>query len=169
MVAKIKLAWLAGFWDGEGSVGLVKSKTTFVLNAQLSHTEFDSVNHILEILKASAIAGRGYTYQERDPAKHRDAHYIRVSGVANIQRLASLMEPYAITKKRHWQIAGEWAKRRIKVAGGVDAKGHLFRGGIGADRAYSTEDLLLATELSNLNRRGPADRAARAQGRIFHE
>ena len=111
------MAWLAGFWDGEGSIGLVKNKKTLILSVQLSHTEIDTVLRVLELLKP--IGGRGYTYQERDPAKHRDAHYVRVSGISNIQRLAAELLPYAVTKRRHWEIAAEWCASRILVAGGV--------------------------------------------------
>lgn len=160
------IAWLAGFWDGEGSIGLVRNKTTRILSVQLSHTEFNTIEHILRILKSLRINGRGYTYQERDPAKHRDAHYIRVSGIANILKLSVLMLPHAVTKRRHWEIAIEWARRRIKVAGGVDGQGHLRRGGMPGGRAYSTRDIELADELAELNQRGPMDRARRTEGRI---
>lgn len=154
------LAWLAGFWDGEGSVGLIRNKATRILVAQLSHTELGSIRKILEILEAAEISGRGYTYQERDPLKHRDAHYLRVTGVANVLKLAELLLPYSVTKHRHWEIAIQWSKRRIEVAGGIDAKGHLRRGGIKPQkaRAYLPDELLLADELSALNTRGPASR-----------
>lgn len=162
---EVDCAWLSGFWDGEGSVGLVKNKAAMILVAQLSHTECSTIEHILLILKKCQVNGRGYTYQGRDPLKHRDAHYIRVSGMANILRLAELLCPYAVTKKRHWGIAIEWAKRRIKVAGGIDSKGHLHRGGR-RDRSYSESEMMLASEMMELNRRGPVDRARRAEGRI---
>lgn len=161
-----EIAWLAGFWDGEGSIGITKNGATRILNAQLSHTEFLTVKRILSILKALRINGRGYTYQERDPAKHRDAHYIRVSGIANILQLAVLLRPYSVTKRRHWDIAIEWARRRIKVAGGIDAHGHLRRGGTPGEKTYSIRDIQLSDELMELNRRGPLDRARRAEGRI---
>lgn len=160
------MAWLAGFWDGEGSVGLVKQNKTRNLVCQLSHTEYGSVKRVLEILESEKVNGRGYTYQERDPLKHRDAHYIRVSGVANILKFSEIMIPFAVTKKRHWEIAIEWAESRIRAAGGIDSKGHLYRGGIQRTKVYSAKELALALELSELNRRGPEDRAKRKEGRI---
>jgi hypothetical protein len=163
---RLDLAWLAGFWDGEGSIGLSNNKKTKILTCQLSHTEFDTVKKILSILESENVSGRGYTYQERDPSKHRDAHYIRVTGMANILSFAKLIMPYAVTKKRHWEIAIEWAERRIKVCGGVDSKGHLLRGGIPGTKKYSEDDLRLASELFILNRRGPEDRKTREKGRI---
>lgn len=165
---KINLAWLAGFWDGEGSVGLTKTGTTFILNCQLSHTDIESVKRILSILKSEGVGGRGYTYQERDPKRHRDAHYIRIGGIANVLKFARLMVPYAFTKKRHWELAIEWAESRILVAGGVDSRGHLFRGRSHTLRQYSKSDLKLAVELKSLNLRGPDDRKERKakSGRI---
>jgi hypothetical protein len=155
------LAWLAGFWDGEGSVGLVRNKETRVLVLQLSHTEIDSIREIFRILRKYGINGRGYTYQERDPAKHRDAHHLRITGIANCLKLGRLLLPFAVTKKRHFELAIEWAESRIEQAGGLDSKGHLFRGGIQKDRGYSKVEINLAEELSTLNRRGPDDRKRR--------
>ena len=165
MLKDTDIAWLAGFWDGEGSVGLVRNKKTLILQAQLSHTEYGSVIRILRLLKAAGITRRGYTYQERDPKKHRDAHYIRVTSISNVGMLADLLLPHAVTKKRYWQIASKWAKRRTKIAGGTDRFGRLKRGGKNRF-GYSEKELALAKELSSLNLRGPEDRARRAEGRI---
>lgn len=163
---KTHLAWLAGFWDGEGSVGLSSNGNTRILSAQLSHTEIDSIEQILRILKRFKVNSRGYTYQERDPSKHRDAHYVRVSGINNIRHLAILLLPFAITKKRHWGLAIEWANSRIAAAGGVDKSGHLKRGGTAGWNPYSSRDLEIFSEFYVLNRRGPDDRARRREGRI---
>jgi hypothetical protein len=166
LATQIELAWLAGFWDGEGSIGLSRKDGCMSLVAQLSHTEADTVRHVLYLIDGAGIRGRGYTYQERDPTKHRDAHYIRITGTANVLQFARLMLQYAVTKRRHWEIAIVWAERRIAVAGGVNDKGHLLRGGNYKDRLYSPEDESLAAEISRLNRRGPADRLDRKQERI---
>lgn len=165
-VKELELAWLAGFWDGEGSVGLFSDKKTKILVAQLSHTEFGSIIRILEILAMAEVDGRGYTYQERNPEKHRDAHYIRITGIANVLKLAKLLAPYAVTKLKHWEIVIEYAESRIKKAGGIDKKGHLLRGGIAGWNAYSEREMELFRELCCLNRRGPEDRSRRAEGRI---
>jgi hypothetical protein len=157
----MRVAWLAGFWDGEGSIGAGLTRGTWRLLAQLSHTEIDTVRAVLAILADNGIRGCGYTYQERDPAKHRDAHYIRVNGTANILRLAELLLSHSVTKRRHWELAISFALSRIAVAGGINAKGHLLRGGLPADRAYSNADIATVAELCRLNRRGPEDRANR--------
>jgi hypothetical protein len=160
-----ELPWLAGFWDGEGSVGLTKNKNTIILNAQMTHTDIATSRYVLELLRN--VGGRGYTYQERDPAKHRDAHCIRITGISNVKTLALMLLPFAVTKRRHWEIAIEWADLRIAVAGGVDEKGHLFRGGLGASRGYSDYEMGLFEEMRLLNRRGPEDRASIQRGRII--
>jgi hypothetical protein len=165
-VSPVRLAWLAGFWDGEGSIGLSTHRNTRILCAQLSHTELDTVKAIMVLLADMRVSGRGYTYQERDPLKHRDAHYVRVTGIGNVLNMGMALLPFAITKKRHWEIAIQWAESRIRLAGGLNAKGHLMRGGIQADKGYSDFEKALAEELSTLNRRGPQDRESRANGRI---
>jgi len=160
---------LAGFWDGEGSIGLIKSKKTRILVCQLSNTDFSAIKEILSILENESVSGRGYTYQERDIKKHRDAHYIRVTGIANVRKFATLMLPYAVVKKRHWEIALEWANSRIAFAGGLDEKGHLRRGGIQVNKGYSQNENDLAEELTKLNSRGPEGRISRREGRVANE
>lgn len=159
-------AWLAGFWDGEGSIGIVRDGTSRHLRVQLSHTEYGSTLKILKILEDSGIGGRGYTYQERDPSKHRDAHYIRVSGMGNIYRMSKLIVDFAVTKRRHWEIAIEWVESRAKKAGGFNADGSIKRIGNAEKRKYTENEVALFEELHELNRRGPEDRIKRKQGRI---
>lgn len=158
------LAWLAGFWDGEGSIGLVQNKNTKVLTCQLSSTCRFTIVEILSILERHAINGRGYTYQERDPDKHKDAHYIRVTGMGNVLKFAELLLPFAVTKKRHWEIAIEWSKSRIAKAGGLNEKGHLIKRGIPIP--YDEKELALFDELCSINRRGPIANHIAKRGRI---
>jgi hypothetical protein len=161
-----RIAWLAGFWDGEGSIGLTKSGTTYILNAQMSHTDLETVRHVLGLLEAFNVRGRGYTYQERDPAKHRDAHYIRIGGISNVKDLAELLRPHSITKRAHWELAIEWANNRIRLAGGVDANGRLLRTLCSQQRGYSETEVAIAQRFSDLNKRGPESRAFTPQGRL---
>lgn len=163
---RLDWAWLAGFWDGEGSIGIVRDGTSRHLRVQLSHTEYGSTLKILDILERSEIGGRGYTYQERDPLKHRDAHYIRVSGMGNIYKMAKLILPYAVTKRRHWEIAIEWIESRAEKAGGFNSDGSIKRIGNADKRKYTPNEIALFDEICELNRRGPEDRVSRKKGRI---
>jgi hypothetical protein len=157
-------AWLAGFWDGEGSIGIAKDRTTLILRCQLSSTCHETVTHILRILEAREINGRGYTYQERDPEKHMDAHYLRITGTANILKFARMIRPHLITKRRQCEIAIEWAERRIEKAGGLDCNGRLRKSGIPIP--YDDYELSLYAEMCEINRRGPDGRKRHKQGRI---
>lgn len=159
-----RIAWLAGFWDGEGSIGLTRNKSTLVLTCQLSSTCRKTVVEILNILENYNVSGRGYTYQERDPRKHKDAHYVRVTGMSNVLRLADLVFPFAVTKKRHWEIAKEWATGRIRKAGGVDENGRLRK--TGTPVPCDEKELCLFDELYFLNRRGPVANHSAVRGRI---
>lgn len=161
-------AWFAGFWDGEGSIGLTKNKSTYILSVQCSHTDKTTVEHVFKLLKQWEINGRGYTYQEKKPDKHRPSYHIRVSGIGNILKLAKLVAPHAITKKRNWEIAIKWAETRIAVSGGIDGKGHLQRGGK-KDRSYSEEDHATYLELRSINGRGPRQSDSTTFGRINFE
>jgi hypothetical protein len=165
MIRDSELAWLSGFWDGEGSIGLSRLRNYYRANLQLSTTDLPTVEYLLDLLGRMGVTNRGYTYQERDPERHQDAHYIRISNLSNIAKMGRLVVPFAITKRRHWILMLEWIDSRTLAAGGLDSKGNVKRGGRHRT-GYSSREMEIISELSALNRRGPGGRNAHKQGRI---
>lgn len=156
------IGWLAGLMDGEGSIGIrleqhhdrPERPVYLVAAVQMSMTDKPTVDRVLEVLREVGVRGAGYTYQERDPAKHLDAHYLRVARLADILVLAGLMEPVAVTKRRQWRLILEYAESRLEGRS-VDRRGRAQRGGLKGKR-FSDREIEIARELHILNMRGPA-------------
>lgn len=125
----MKLAWLSGLWDGEGSIGLARSKRSLVLQIQMSMTCEATLREAVRVLSEHGVRVRGpYTYTERN-SEHKPAWLIAVGGMGNVRKMAELLIPYAVTKRRLWELALEWIGLREQAAGGFDEQGRLKRGG----------------------------------------
>ncbi|CAN5192391.1 hypothetical protein BH09PAT1_BH09PAT1_7250 [soil metagenome] len=146
-------AWLSGFIDGEGSVGLTKSKETYIPTLQITTTCQKSCEYIIDVL--IPIIGKipSWSYQEKRPEIHRDSYYIRVTGMGRISKVIEAVLPYSITKKEHWELLKEFIKIRIELTG-TDNKGNIKRGGKNR-KPYGEREKEIYTELRAINRRGP--------------
>lgn len=149
-----ELAWLAGYLDGEGSVGIARNKNTMIPVVQLSTTCPRAAERVQDIMEP--IIGRvpSYTYEERDPAKHRDAIYLRATGMRRVKPLAEAMIPYAVTKLPNWQLILEFVNIRLERFG-VDEKGNIKRGGNHLERGYGERETEIYRAIRSLNARGP--------------
>lgn len=149
------LAWLAGLLDGEGSIGINRvPPNTYEPRIQMSITHAGTVQHVLEILSAMGIRGRGYSYQEREPERQKDAHYLRINRLVDVNLLAQHMVKLSVTKRRQWELVLEFTNLRLCGAR-VDEKGRVKRGGK-ETRKYGEREHEIMRELSALNRRGPS-------------
>lgn len=163
-VLDTEVAWLAGLWDGEGSVGFVATSGkshTITPTIQLSMTCGETVQKACRIVEA--VTGYGtaaYCYRERK-TEHRDAHYLRVrGGAAAVLSLGRAMLPYAVTKRRAWEIVLEFTESRIDL-NGVDATGRLRRGG--RKVAYTPREIELYVEMTELVGRQPGRTGRKAR------
>jgi hypothetical protein len=154
---KLWTSWLAGLWDGEGSVGIVRclinKKRNVALNptVQMSMTCLPTIARALRVMELIGVEGRGYTYQERKEV-FKDAHYIRVSGMGRIKVLAEALSPWSVTKTKQWLLLLSFLNRRISLAGGFSASGKLRRRG--GSNPYTSEDFHDYDVMRHLNARG---------------
>lgn len=162
---ELKIAWLAGLLDGEGSVGVSISHRPdrphrpYSLGAavQMSTTDKETLDSALDVPKQIGVRGAGYTYQERDPAKHKDAWFLRVIRLVDIDVLARVMVPHSVTKLAQWKLIAEYTESRLRV-GSVGLAGRLLRGGV-PKQPYTAREVEIAKRLRALNSRGPGARA----------
>jgi hypothetical protein len=153
-----ELGWLAGMFDGEGSIGISLNKpprnTTVVAvpSVQMSLTCKKTIDRIILLLRRCGISAVGYSYQRRDPARHLDAHYIRVGRLADTLLIAQLIGPCSFTKRPQWQLVEEFTRLRLA---GVEIRpdGTVRRGGT-APRCYNEREVEIIHELRGLNARG---------------
>ncbi|MBA9005967.1 LAGLIDADG family homing endonuclease [Thermomonospora cellulosilytica] len=154
-----ELAWLAGIWDGEGSVGVSRYRRPGNVNqviapqVQIQMTHEPTVVKTVEILREMGLTATAYTWRERK-AHHKDMWGYNISRTGYVLRMATLLLPYAVTKREHWTLIKEFCEIRVGRMG-LDDQGRLRKGGKpGWWVPYSDRELELADQLSRLTRRG---------------
>jgi hypothetical protein len=125
-----EVAWLAGLWDGEGSIGLGTQtartwrgervegipKGSLVIRVQLSMTCERTILRAAEVISAIGAKALGYSYREKKPDKHQDAFYLRVNRLLDAQAMARAVEPFAVTKQEHWRVLLRFLALRLDQA-----------------------------------------------------
>lgn len=152
------LAWLAGLWDGEGSVGVSISRSTgreiYIPSIQINMTHRTTLERAAEILAAMyGCSVRLHVIKPPDPARHRESYYFALRRTTLLHSVAAGMLPFSVTKRLHWELIRDICAERIARCGGSDTdSGSLKRGGIAADRApYTEREHQLCTQLRQAN------------------
>ena len=134
MVTETERAWLAGIWDGEGSISLFQNtekdgaiKLKPIVN--MVNTDMGIINKCLDIIERGGC--HAYIVNRRHSVKnpkHKDVVEIKFSSVPNIKGILELIEPYLEgSKKSKAQILLRYVNRRSEK---------FLRG----DRSYEEED-----------------------------
>lgn len=153
MTLELRTAWLAGLVDGEGSVGAHRTARGQITGSiQMSNTCQRTMVQARAVILELGITAVSHHHQERDPTRHQDAYYWRVSRVADLVRLCRALIPYSVTKRPQLELLLALAESR------VDGQA-LDTGGRIASRSrkpYSDHEKALQRQLAALNLRGPA-------------
>lgn len=148
MEKQIKLAWLAGIWDGEGSItifrhkeknGSVKLKPCLVL----TNTDINIINEAVKILDSYDIKFHVIDYTR---PKSKRIYQLTTSKLSNLEKFCETITPYLVGKKSQAELLYRYVKLRIdkiKIAGNNK---HAIR--------YDEEELALQIKLQALNHRG---------------
>lgn len=157
-----ELAWLAGLWDGEGSVGIngsgrfSKANNSPVIAAQiqLQMTHVLTVMRAVEILKMLS-AGRVISYHwAKKKAHQKDACGFTIGKTVQVRDIARALTPFAVTKAEQWALVREFCELRI-ARQGLSKNGDLIRGGgPGWWKPYGERELEIYEQVRELNKRG---------------
>lgn len=151
-MSETSLAWLAGLWDGEGSVGLNYQGKGLTSRVQICMTDSETIIKAQSILIELGVRGLGYIYQEKQPW-HKPAHHLRINRAWDQRIMARALVPYAVTKRRQWEALLTFLERRLDGVK-IDDLGRVVRGGSPKWwKPYVAEDWLTAEHLADLNRR----------------
>ena len=102
-------AWLAGFWDADGTIGIYKRTTYFVPAASVTNTNPLLVAKVKGILDAQDIK---YCVEYRDRGDNRKpAWTIRVESKPRVSKLLNYIREYLIGKQGQADLVLEWCKR----------------------------------------------------------
>lgn len=132
------IAWLAGLWDGEGSVGSHRASPTNVgPKLQMSMTCKVTIDRAIDILRMIGVTAFGYSYVEKKD-HHKPAHYIRINRSQDILVVATRLVRYSVTKQDNWISIIEMCQIKLSRRR-VMPDGRLARGGTPAAPITSRE------------------------------
>lgn len=152
---QIDLGWLVGVLDSEGAIGIRSCSGGASLEpiVQMETTCERTAERVVALCDSLGISARSYRVRQRKP-QHRQSFALRVTRLADVQRLARKLAPHAVTKQAQWQIADEFTTLRL-AGRHLDASGRVQRGGNRATRPYSEQEIELWQRMKELNQRGP--------------
>lgn len=115
-------AWLAGIIDGEGNIGMSKSKAptpsgyVVVAYVQMSNTDKRIIDRVCEICRKANIKKimvKGKESQRNE--KWKDAWNIRISTLSEVEKICMELYPYLVAKKEQAELVAEFCRKRIKI------------------------------------------------------
>lgn len=149
-------AWLAGLWDGEGSVGVTNSRSTgrlvYIPTIQINMTHQATVQRAADILYTRlGCVIRLHEVRPHDMTMHKVSYYFAVRRTVWLAGIAADLATHSTTKRKHWELLAELCHERLTRCGKT-ADGGLFRGGAADTRApYSQREHDLVAELREAN------------------
>lgn len=103
----------------------------------IRHTHEPTVDHVVGLFSELGLTPR--VTKEIRSARHKDSFRIYVSSQSGVLALANAVQPWAVTKREHWEVVREWCESRLQAK---------------PKQAYSERDLALAERGATMNRRG---------------
>lgn len=117
MVTDLELAWLAGLWDGEGSITIFKHlerggvrklcPTVLVVN-----TDIKIINESKRILDALGTSFHLFERKSKNP-KHKTSYQLSTRNTKYIDKVLTAIEPYLIGKKEQAQLVIGYVRKRF--------------------------------------------------------
>lgn len=142
------LSWLAGIWEGEGTISLVKgSKSRITPRASVVNSDYEMIDEISRILTEHNI---GHFIQKRlggssKNPKHKDMKHITIAGVKRVFNFTNLMIPFIRSRKKQVaMVVRDYTKYRLSFPDINHAR-------------YSSLDLDFVKEVRALNQKGTSE------------
>ena len=140
------VAWLAGIFDGEGSVGIYARKfkgrpyTNYTMRITITNTSIALLDKIKAILDHKGLS---YYVKENERQNHknwRPRWQMLFTGFSRTYLFLKLIRPYVVGKAREVDLALEWLESRMNTPT--------------ASTPYSTRDLEIVELLKQEKRNG---------------
>lgn len=113
-VTEAEMGWLAGIWDGEGTIGVTtrdyRGRTAWSVAIEFANTDrriIDKAEALLQRLDVDFWEG------EKPPEGNcRRAWYVRARGCVSVWRLCREMAPFLVAKRERAAMMMEFSERR---------------------------------------------------------
>jgi hypothetical protein len=103
--------YLAGFFDGEGHVGVHKAGRYRQASVTVANTHEPTIDQIAEFLSSFGI-GHSKFRRVYDNGKWKTAYKINVTGIKNSTKFLSAILPYLVTKREAALTTLEWLSKQ---------------------------------------------------------
>lgn len=141
-------AWLAGFIDGEGAIGIHRASDkrkgpnyhSFRATLQIVNTNRLALVQTLDIMELSSL---NIAALRRDSTKWSPAFHINIRELHSLARILPQLMPYLIIKQHQAELTLEFVRSR------------LAQNGRGRRAPYTERERQLHILLKELNKRGP--------------
>lgn len=154
MLTERQLGWLAGIWDGEGSITVFKyaeknGAIKYCPTICAVNTDLTIIN---EVQKLADLLGINFHLMERKiPKSKRDKHSISYQLITRkmsyIKKFLEIITPYLISKKAQAELVLRFVNKRL-------AKLEINKGSNAKSR-YSEDEIEISKNIRELNKRGP--------------
>lgn len=138
------ISWLAGFVDGEGSIGFdkVSSKRDFHYpTVTITNCHLPTMERIVDILSACGIRFWVNTPNHRN-SKWKEYRVVVIRGLRRVKPFLELILPHLYTKKEQAKTVLEFANYRLSLP---------------AKAPYSDKEKEMIAKIRKLNHRGPSE------------
>lgn len=151
-VTATTLAWLAGFWDADGSIALFthtekNGRKKICPSLVATNTDQNTIAHIAEVLDSMGTSFHLFERTSKN-TKHKTSYQLSTRNGAYIKVVLEAMLPYLVTKRAQAVLL----LRYLNKNGRAD--------GTGKSTKYTQDDWDTQEQVSLLNRRGPLDDAS---------
>ena len=143
-VTATEIAWLAGIWDGEGTISVCYGQKHIASpRVSVVNTNPSIIRRVCEILDGLGI---GHRLLEKGqggfPGSHKQCWIITVERLANAARFLLHLDPYLIGKIEQARLLRRFLDSRLLRRAGVKRN---------SDAPYTSEELELLVKVVDLN------------------
>ena len=148
MNMNLELAWLAGIWDADGNISLVKRAGIVVPSCSFTNTNKKLVDNVERILTANGVAFNT-SYQDRGERKNaKPAWNLKIEGRPRCRVFLPLITDLLVGKQEQAKLVAKWLKLpNAKSIGGGRGVGSV---GVNYPDGYWS----IRDEVQKLNARG---------------
>ena len=147
MLTEVEKAWLAGFWDGEGSITIFthtekNGREKICPTILVTNTNENVIAYIVTLLDRLGTSF-SINKQEGRSDKHKDAYHVTTRNIQYIKTVLEAMLPYLVCKKPQAILVLRYVTKKLQQR---EANGRP---------RYDDEDYGIQQECQALNKRGP--------------
>lgn len=147
MITELEKAWLAGFWDGEGSITIFthvekNGRKKICPTINVTNTHEGVIAHVVTLLDKLGTSFNVQTTHHNN-GKWKDSYCINTRNMKYIQIVLTAIQPYLVCKQAQCTLVLRYVNKKLQQ-----------REACGVPR-YDEEDQALQQECQALNKTGP--------------